>query len=175
MTPVTVTTPRASAPAATKSARCLPGRCLPGATAGSAMPPPGMPASARCRTSFGKRANGVTISTHRLGKSLWITSGRTGEKMWSRRMPRPAVPSEGLNATSARTPPVDAGKADDLQKGWSSPVSTAPMTTTILYLYPAITRKRVRDHASQGPSCPRPPPCPALRPAPRPAPPVSPR
>jgi hypothetical protein len=42
---------------------------------------PHVTAQVGCSTRFSKRINEVTIGTHRLGTTLWITSGQAGDKM----------------------------------------------------------------------------------------------
>ena len=104
------------------------------------------PWSRGCGTSVDKRINGVTIGTHRLGISLWITPGRTGENMWLPQWPQSAVPRPAQPAMGSCTVPVDSKTTAGLRQRSSSPVSTVPMTTTFLI---SIKQTAVKPRAAQ--------------------------
>ena len=82
----------------------------------------------------------ATISAHRLWTNLWTRLGQAEDncsqpggnrKAASRR--HGGVHSRGPAAGSPGTAAVDARTRADLRKHLMSPVSTDPMTTTILY------------------------------------------
>jgi hypothetical protein len=109
-----------------------------------------------------RTAPAVTISTHRLWKSLWTALGRTEDNAakavgprWGIR-PEPSVIPRASTATGpARTASVDAHSAAELGKYTLSPASTDPIATTYLYLEEKSTTQQAGPDRSRGQACRR--------------------
>ena len=111
-----------------------------------------------------RTALSVTISTHRLWKSLWMTLGPTGDNMpkavggcGETSRAAAAAPRPSQRKGAARTPAVDAESGTELGRHPLSPASTGPITTTFFYLEEKLIKQQgswdvTRRPASQLPS-----------------------
>jgi hypothetical protein len=109
-----------------------------------------------------RTALSVTISTHRLWKSLWTALGRTEDNAakavgpgWGIRPGSPVIPRASTATGPARTASVDAHYRAELGECTLSPASTDPIATTYLYLEEKSTTQQAGPDRSRGQACRR--------------------